>query len=625
MEKRIKLQNVLLPIEDVHAAQHNLYYRGEPRKFQSKEGFYLKAGESIDFSSYFNCISLGKWKQYSKVERYGVKFQVRGDVTVQLKGYRTKETMGFGRALDDDEKTESLFSRGEQYHCETVMFHSQDYHVTELSEFVLEFPETDAILGSFTVKAESDSYFANAYYYGMVDEKELNPVCLSLVTTTFKKEEFIRSNIQKLKQQIFYAKSEIAETFYVHVIDNGRTLEPEEIEGYHIQLHHNHNTGGSGGYTRGMIETMNQEVKATHVLLMDDDVLMQPESIKRTHRLLSLLRSEYKGRFISGAMLYYEHMNYQHEDVGYVNAEGTYGPVKDKKNLSRISDCCGNELPWPEQDYEYAGWWYCCIPMDYVRPDNLPLPFFVRGDDVEYSLRNKARFITMNGICVWHMGFEEKYNAMMELYQVHRNSLMLQSFSNTCKGIDFAKRIKRFIRVELLRFNYHSVELLIDALEDYMVGPQFLEKANGEKIIKEKSQLNEAMQPLSELPKVYKEGDELYEDDDMSFVKLWLYRLSYNGLYLPDRFIDKQPRAIAYDWYYSKGRYALRKYLVAINPYTQQGNLRVLDKEACKRLREKASMTFKRYDSEKDSLRKQYEKAQRKLTSLAFWEKYLDL
>jgi hypothetical protein len=42
-------------------------------------------------------------------------------------------------------------------------------------------------------------------------------------------------------------------------------------------------------------------------------------------------------------------------------------------------------------------------------------------------------------------------------------------------------------------------------------------------------------------------------------------------------------------------------------------------------LKEKAAMTFKRYDSEKDSLRKQYEKAQRKLTSLAFWEKYLDL
>ena len=34
------------------------------------------------------------------------------------------------------------------------------------------------------------------------------------------------------------------------------------------------------------------------------------------------------------------------------------------------------------------------------------------------------KFITMNGICVWHMGFTLKFNYFMEYYQVFRNFLI---------------------------------------------------------------------------------------------------------------------------------------------------------------------------------------------------------
>lgn len=75
-------------------------------------------------------------------------------------------------------------------------------------------------------------------------------------------------------------------------------------------------------------------------------------------------------------------------------------------------------------DDAYAGWWYCCIPVEHIEDRGLPLPVFVRGDDVEFSLRNKPGFIALNGICIWHVGFAGKFNAAMELYQVHRNSLL---------------------------------------------------------------------------------------------------------------------------------------------------------------------------------------------------------
>lgn len=68
----------------------------------------------------------------------------------------------------------------------------------------------------------------------------------------------------------------------------------------------NDNVGGAGGFTRGMITAMEQNPKATNILLMDDDVAVSPESIKRTYNLLRILKPEHREDMISGAMLNYE-------------------------------------------------------------------------------------------------------------------------------------------------------------------------------------------------------------------------------------------------------------------------------------------------------------------------------
>ena len=55
---------------------------------------------------------------------------------------------------------------------------------------------------------------------------------------------------------------------------------------------------------------------------------------------------------------------------------------------------------------------------------------------MEYALRCKARMITMNGICVWHMGFVTKYNGVFDRYQQLRNLPIAQSTSKILKGLD---------------------------------------------------------------------------------------------------------------------------------------------------------------------------------------------
>ena len=498
----IKLQNILLPVGEPYLSLYRMYDRGEQKLIKEDGICFMKRGQVFDGSTYFNSCSVGKWFEYTEITQVQLKLKIKGDFTLKLTHHKVEETT----SVEENAKTSMEIK-------DNVLI-SKEFSFSEPDEVVISYPEIKEGLVAFFIVAHGECELFGGSYEGFVDEENISPVELSLAITTFQKEEFILRNLELLRKEILESKDEIAKHFYVHVVDNGRTLKETDAGHKQIKIHPNNNVGGSGGFARGMIETMAQPVKATHILLMDDDVLLQTESIKRTFALLKVLKSEYKEYFISGAMLFYENMHVQHEDVGYVKTQenGGYGPVKPSMDFYKIEDCCYNEEVKTDKENQYAGWWYCCIPMEYVREDNLPLPFFVRGDDVEYSLRNKAKFLTMNGICVWHMGFTQKFNAAMEFYQVHRNSLMLKAFSRVCGDCDFLNRIEYFVRVEIMRFRYEGAELLLEAVEDYCKGPEFLKQASGIEVIKEKSKKNEVLKPLSEFAEVTVNREKLYED-----------------------------------------------------------------------------------------------------------------
>lgn len=144
---------------------------------------------------------------------------------------------------------------------------------------------------SFQVFAYSDISIYEGSYLADISTDKMNEVELSLVTVTFRKEDFITRNLRLIENEIIYSDEEIADHIFVRVIDNGRTLNTEEWNGERIHIYQNPNVGGSGGYTRGMIETLRDETfNATHALLMDDDVKILPESIIRTYNLLRCLK-----------------------------------------------------------------------------------------------------------------------------------------------------------------------------------------------------------------------------------------------------------------------------------------------------------------------------------------------
>ena len=265
-------------------------------------------------------------------------------------------------------------------------------------EWEYEFPENDEQMVGFELAALSPELEIRAGYFTIeVDEKKLQPVKLAIATTTCRKEDFIRKNVGLIRQELLEQDTEVAQNLFLHVVDNGQTLTEKEIKGRHVYLHPNRNTGGSGGFSRGMIEAMRQKPVATHVLLMDDDVLVLPESIYRTYMLLRALKPEYRECFVEGAMLHYEEPHLQHEDIGTVKYnERGLKPLKGILDQTLLANNLQTETIEPPAMGGYGAWWFCCIPAATIRREGLPLPLFVRFDDVEYG--NRCR--PLHALCI---------------------------------------------------------------------------------------------------------------------------------------------------------------------------------------------------------------------------------
>lgn len=605
MEK--KLQTLIFPDNEKIQTQWGIYYRGS-RCVLGYENAKLSipAFEIIDFATYFNSFSYKKWKTYTNLSALKLYLSMKGKFELELVGY------GY-HGLQPERHSYGIYS----------------YELPEQTTICMEYPECNEQLVSFEIHPYSESQLYNGYYTGEYEEKDVRPVELAVATTTCFKEDYITHNMDLLKREILECDDEISKHFYIHVIDNGRTLEPEKYNDDHLTVHPNKNVGGSGGFARGMIEAMHQVPRATHVLLMDDDVIVLPESIKKTYTLLSLLKPEYQGHFIAGSMLAMEDMCIMHEDLGTIRDSGEVCPLHRDLNVTDLVYVLKMEETLPSIKNEFAAWWYCCIPVQAIEKNGLPLPIFVRGDDIEYGLRCHPGFITMNGICLWHMGFTNKFNPAIDIYQVYRNLLVIQAASGVCKDIDFLSWIKRLYRQMIMEFNYGAAELVLRALEDYMKGPEFFLEDNGEAILKENRKLNETLVPIDEFDdERFKDIeirlDEVYACKNRNLFQRILYVITFNGhRFFPKCCLKQEPAIVGYDWSYQPAKQMHRKYLLVVNITQQTMGVRTQNKEKFKLLHKRYKKDLKNYKKSKVALAKKYVTSFEKLTSETFWGNYL--
>ncbi len=408
--------------------REKLYFRSQTVK-PAEAGISLKKGESVDLGTYFNSFSLEKWARYTDITAVRLRLCLKGRCKITIYGKNAKGTVAI-----EVVKAEGDFEK---------VFSVQELRQKEL-----------ILLGVSLAAEEGPAVLQGGAWTGEFPAE--HKVKIGITICTFKREQYVRRNIRILEN---YLKQNA--DYKVLVIDNGNTL--QEVKAGPIQIVHNRNYGGAGGFTRGMLEYV-KEGHVDYVLFMDDDIQLEVSSLDRLYSLLRHLTAEYKEQMIGGAMLRMDQPTVQFENTAYWNrirmrALGRGFDLTDAITL------CRNEM-LPEKHNKYAAWWFCCIPLAVIRKNGYPLPVFVKGDDMEYGIRNRRDIITMNGIGVWHEPFAKKANPVVNYFN-DRNMLIINHYAEGCNRFTFGLTLFARLARRILEKDWVSVKLFPLAITDH--------------------------------------------------------------------------------------------------------------------------------------------------------------
>ena len=555
----------------------------------------LAPGAVLGLNTYFNSFSCEKWREYTGVE--SVRFLLTG---------RGRARVSLYYAWQDGEKVRK------------VPVAEAESDLSETRQTAMDFPEPppgeseqpEAVRteeGSLRTGPIRLAPYSQGSLYAVIravtaceitgggweaDLRAANPVRMAVVMCTYKKEAYVRRNLAVLTE-LLEEKGEDGEHTLsaVCIVDNGRTLPDPRIPG--VTVIPNRNTGGSGGFARGMKAVLDGEITAagarergtgdgksnhageefTHLLLMDDDVAIEPEAVRRTKAFLACEKEEYRTRLLGGAMLRLDYPYLQHEAGGVWN-HGMIHSVHQGLDLRHMRNVLKNEQR-EKVRADYVAWWYCCIPLAYVRQHGLPMPFFLHCDDIEYSLRGKAEPIYLNGIAVWHEPFENKRYSATEYYDV-RNML----FTNARHCPEYGRKEEAFgilykIYANLIRYRYRDAELVLKAVEDFRKGEKWLREVDGEKLHEEIVGMGYRMEKLENLDKERSNNKNeieinLYKTKNISIINkilLWKFNNIYYLIYC--LFLPKKEYHIMFNE--PIYNYCLKYQLILYDPIAKKG------------------------------------------------------
>ena len=600
----MKLQNIIIPSLEI-CTEEELYFRKseDSQLIFNGDAVTLDEKSEMYFDTYFNSFSIGKWKKYSKIQNIYVALKFEGNIKVTL---LHKERVGIGQDVMSRKIKEVIIkSSGEE-----VIISIDDTNI--------------AGMYSVDIQALSETKFYGGFFGTDINKEEIQDIKIALNVCTFRRELFVKKNMDMLINKVFNSSkySEFQENLEVFIIDNAKTLNKSDFQNQHIHLFANQNVGGAGGFTRGLLEIKEREklLNITHALLMDDDIVIEPESIFRTWTLLSVIKDEFEDAFIGGAMLRLDRQYIQTES-GAVWNQGILSSRKSGLDLRNVESCLYNEI---EEGIDYSAWWYTVIPLSIVTEENLPLPIFIRGDDVEYGLRNAKTIIMMNGICVWHEPFENKYASTM-FYYILRNRLIDNAIHQmTLSKKEIIQILYQLTREEMYLYRYKNAELLLDGVEDYLKGIDWLKEQNGEDLHKKIIEMSYGMQYIEKLEVAFDYGiysRSFSEPENTSFLHRLRKRLSVNGaLWTAKRSVAIVPVV---------GCREINVYrterILNYDAVTQKGFITMQNKEDAKKCIKRLKKIEKMIIDKYENINTEYRERHRELMNQEFWKSYLSL
>lgn len=305
-------------------------------------------------------------------------------------------------------------------------------------------------------------------------------VTVSVAITTFDREDDCLRLLHRL------ATPEVAPHVVRVVVADQGSRRLRDAEGFaavaaelggRLRLIEQSNLGGSGGFSRGMIEAL--DGASSHILLLDDDVDLETESLNRVVRLAS----HATGQIVVGAqMLSLTDPTVLHSFGERISRRGFWWePVEPALSSVDLAQVTVDNTPALSRriDVDFNGWWMCLVPVALVQAIGASLPLFIKWDDAEFGLRAAAagaRTVTFPGAALWHMPWTAKDDGLdWQAYFQLRNRLVAALIHGGRRGHGVVSASFLQDLNHLLCAQYGSVVVRIQALLDILDGPAHLE------------------------------------------------------------------------------------------------------------------------------------------------------
>ncbi|SDG68132.1 glycosyltransferase [Klenkia brasiliensis] len=453
------LQRVILPRPGDPSKVRSLYLdEGKAKRVRSsgREVATIAAGNEVSFAAYFNAFPASYWRRWTVLGSVVLKLQVSGPGRVDV--YRSKAD---GSIIHVTGTTTKGDDRTVEFDLDLTPFEDGGWYWFDVT----------ADDGTLTVQRAG----------WWAPEAPAHETRLSVGICTFNRPTDCVAALEALASDEVVA--DLIDTVVVadqgnkKVRDAARFGAVEDALGSKLRLVEQPNLGGSGGFSRTMYEML--QTQATHHILLDDDVQLEPDSIAR---LFAFARYAKRPMLVGGQMLALQDRSVLHT-MGEVVARDKFfwraAPNTEyahdfaKKSLRRSPDL------HRRIDVDYTGWWMCLIPREVVERTGLALPLFIKWDDAEYGIRageNGYPTATLPGVAVWHLSWSDKDDtAGWQAYFHTRNRLVAAALHTPYKrGGKLLQDTFKFDLKFLIMLQYATASLHHRAYEDFLAGPERL-------------------------------------------------------------------------------------------------------------------------------------------------------
>lgn len=493
----MKIQNLVLPpLGGMYPKE--MFWRGDG--LYDGNSLCLNKGERASFDTFYNAIQPGIWVDECGV--YNLALHISGSGKVKICFYQkveNNEVTFLGEELidlSDGGESISVPNWGNGKHAGIIYF-----IITALERVLI------------------------TYGYFWTNQEPRQIVKLGLVITHYNRQNQVipaaKRIVKELLDDLDYSGIDLV------IVDNSQNLSRKDFDDRVIIIK-NKNMGGSGGFARGLLYLKDNGF--THCNFMDDDAGCLTESIKRTYSFFSF----YFGKLnvgISGVLLRDDTPHIVHESCGKWHKIDVR-PINSGKNLLNTESLLALGKTYSHKGY--GAWCYFGFKIADIK--KWPFPFFVRGDDILFSLQNNLKIINVLGIAATVDSFGDKDSANT-FYLTLRAHFVISIFMNQANVWSWWNRFVSYNKSPLFSgcysWSYGAYLALVDVLSSKYYFGKDIEGNVFSEHIKKIVPLEESVNPC-EYIKLMKKNKY-----DREGVKHYILRkLTFNGLLCPVNLLD---------------------------------------------------------------------------------------